>query len=199
MVSWEGVGDPNAVGDLGPCRGQEKRVRMKRGHLRMSAVFVDHRSRPAQPPLTNKRNCDRLPSKTAREIDSPTELNATTNPEKVTDDKENEVIDLAAPSRVGGEYPPVECRWASGSIRFRPSSVIVGPTSIRDSFGPEPMRVEEQLRVDLYGSYRRSKTLPQGADLDGIRATYGDGILEVRDRIDHDEQSRVQIPAEGAV
>lgn len=49
-----------------------------------------------------------------------------------------------------------------------------------------------------YGSFRRSMTLPKGADADKITATYADGILEVSVPIDGEEPVGKKIPVERA-
>jgi len=47
-----------------------------------------------------------------------------------------------------------------------------------------------------YGSFRRSMTLPRGAEADDIKATYRDGILEVHVPVATDEPSGKKIPVE---
>lgn len=49
-----------------------------------------------------------------------------------------------------------------------------------------------------YGSFRRSMTLPRGAETDNIKATYIDGILEVSVPIDSEEPIGKKIPVERA-
>lgn len=47
-----------------------------------------------------------------------------------------------------------------------------------------------------YGSFRRSVTLPQGADTDQVQASYTDGVLEVRVPVEGGAQPAVTVPVQ---
>lgn len=52
-------------------------------------------------------------------------------------------------------------------------------------------RVRSEFR---YGSYRRTVSLPPGADSDAITATYDDGILVIRVPVDRSTKEAARIP-----
>jgi HSP20 family molecular chaperone IbpA len=55
---------------------------------------------------------------------------------------------------------------------------------------------EKNRREFHYGSFRRSVTLPKGAQADKITAEYTDGVLEVRVPTGGEEQPSVKIPVQ---
>lgn len=59
----------------------------------------------------------------------------------------------------------------------------------------EEAKEEDSFRSEFhYGSFRRSMVLPSGADADDVKATYTDGILEVRVPVDGEQPARTKIP-----
>ena len=49
-----------------------------------------------------------------------------------------------------------------------------------------------------YGSFSRSLTLPAGADPDAVKASYKDGVLEVRVHVDEVQSKGAKVPVEHA-
>jgi HSP20 family protein len=47
-----------------------------------------------------------------------------------------------------------------------------------------------------YGHYLRSVPLPMGADVNDVKATYKDGVLEVRVPVDHETAKQTKIPVQ---
>ena len=63
----------------------------------------------------------------------------------------------------------------------------------------EEEKVEEKggYRSEFrYGNFSRSLTLPAGADVDAVKASYRDGVLEVRVHVDTVQQKGAQVPVE---
>ncbi|MGI9605523.1 MAG: Hsp20/alpha crystallin family protein [Acidimicrobiales bacterium] len=59
----------------------------------------------------------------------------------------------------------------------------------------EEERTEAGYRSEFrYGTFRRSTTLPTGADTNRVRAEYENGILEVRVPIDDDDPKLTKVP-----
>lgn len=57
---------------------------------------------------------------------------------------------------------------------------------------------EKSRREFHYGSFRRSVSLPKGAQADKISASYTDGVLEVRVPVETAESPSVKIPVKHA-
>jgi HSP20 family protein len=63
---------------------------------------------------------------------------------------------------------------------------------------------EEQKTEDMssyrsefrYGSFTRSLSLPTGADADAVKASYRDGVLEVRVHVDEVQSKGAKVPVE---
>lgn len=55
---------------------------------------------------------------------------------------------------------------------------------------------ERHYQEFLYGSFRRSVALPKGANADEVRASYTDGVLEVRVPVGDAPQAPKTIPVE---
>jgi HSP20 family protein len=63
----------------------------------------------------------------------------------------------------------------------------------------EEQKSEEQgaYRSEFrYGSFSRSLTLPAGANPDAVKATYRDGVLEVRVHVDEVQSKGAKVPVE---
>ena len=59
----------------------------------------------------------------------------------------------------------------------------------------EETKTDDSFRTEFrYGSFQRTRTVPQDTRLEDVQATYEDGILEVRMPVDEGRGAKAKIP-----
>ena len=128
---------------------------------------------------------------------------------RMTRELERAAADLGLPGDDAGWLPAVEVTESNGTLRLQAELPGLSPDDVRVEIGDNESVIQGERRVEHeenrrgvrrtereYGVFYRTIPLPEGAQVDQAKASFRNGVLEVRVPVPQRASERRPIPIE---